>query len=525
MTARKFQLESFTLDLDRYRLEGPSGRIELRRKSFEVLRYLVENAGRVVTKEEILNTVWPAVTVGDESLTQCISEVRRAFGDKSRRIVRTIPRRGYLIDVPVLLDAPGLHPGATADENVLPALSLPDRPSIAVLAFANMTGDASQDYLADGVSDDIITELSRFSELFVIARNSSFTYKGRDVDVRQVGRELGVRYVLEGSVRRAADRIRITAQLLDAQSGAHRWAERYDREPEEAFELHDEVTRTIVAMLAAHVNRAEIERALLKPPVSWRAHDCYLRAASYFSLYMSTFKVEELYEARRLLEQTVSTDPTYARAHALLSWAYLTAWLQPLDDDYHNPATLEKAYRTARLAVQLDPNLPVGYAQLGYVLNWKSQFETAIAAFEKAIALNPNHTDWRFAASLVSAGEHERAVQMGKAHMRLDPFYPPLTSFWLGAAYYLLSEYAQAIRFLSECVARAPNLRSGHTWLAAAYAQMGQHDGARAEAAEALRIQPDYTIEGIQRQRSYFRLSEDTEHLCAGLRKAGLPKK
>jgi adenylate cyclase len=525
MTTRKsLQLASFTLDLDRFSLQGPSGPRSLRRKSFEVLRYLAEHAGRVVSKEEVLKAVWPDVTVGDESLTQCISEVRRAIGDKDQRIIRTVPRRGYLIDVPVSTvgSTPVRNAESASAGDASTSLPLPDRPSIAVLPLMDLSGDPEQEYYADGISEDIITELWRFSELFVIARNSSFQYKGRSVDVRRIGRELGVRYVLEGSIRRAGDRVRITAQLIDAASGAHRWAERYDRELKDVFEVHD-VTRTIVAMLAAHVNKAEVERALLKPAATWQAYDYYLRSASLFSSYMTSFKTEDLYESRRLLELAVAADPAYARAHTLLSWAYLTAWLQPLDGDYFNPAALDKAYRTARKAVQLDANLPEARAELGYVLNWKLQYDAAIVEFERAMALNPNYTDWRFAATLVAAGEHERAVQVGQTHMRLDPFYPPLTSFWLGAAQYMLGQYAKAVPPLSECAARAPNLRSGHTWLAAAYAQLGQMDRAGAEAVEVLRIQPSYTIDGIQRQRSYFKRPQDTEHLCDGLRKAGLP--
>jgi adenylate cyclase len=179
-------------------------------------------------------------------------------------------------------------------------LELPDKPSIAVLPFANMSGDPNQEYFSDGITEDIITELSRFSELFVIARNSSFTYKGRAIDVRQVGRELGVRYVLEGSIRRAGDRVRITGQLIDAATGAHRWAERYDRKVEDIFAVQDEVARTIVAILVVHVNRAEVERVLLKPPKSWQTHDYYLRASSALASFWSSFHPQDLYRTRSL---------------------------------------------------------------------------------------------------------------------------------------------------------------------------------------------------------------------------------
>ena len=350
MTRKSLRFESFTLDLERLCLHGPSGQAELRPKSFEVLRYLVEHAGRVVNKEELLDAVWPDVTVGDELLTQCIRDARRALGDESQRIVKTVPRRGYLVDVPVsasdvaATQPPGPTRAALAGEAV--PLALPDRPSIAVLAFTNMSGDPGQDYFSDGITEDIITGLSRFSELFVIARNSSFQYKGKSPDIRQVGRELGVRYVLEGSIRRAGDRVRISAQLIDAVTGAHRWAERYDRELKDVFAVQDEVSRAIVAILVAHVNKAEAERTLLKPPATWQAHDFFMRASAIYTAMRSSFNVADLYEARRLLEHSIALDPLYARAYATLSCTHVVAWAYPLDEDCLNPAALERAHQS-----------------------------------------------------------------------------------------------------------------------------------------------------------------------------------
>ena len=337
------------------------------------------------------------------------------------------------------------------------ALALPDKPSVAVLPFNNLSGDPSHEYFSDGITEDIITELSRFSELFVIARNSSFQYKGKAADVRQVGRELGVRYVLEGSVRREGGRVRIAAQLIDAGTGAHRWAERYDRELKDVFALQDEVARTIVAILASHVNKAEIERTLLKPPATWQAYEYYMRAADTMASYMTSWKVEELYEVRRHLESSISIDPNYARACATLSWTYLTAWIQPMDADHLSSAALDRAYQLARKAMQLDPTLPQAYAELGYVLVRRREYEAGIAAFEKAVALNPNFTDWRFAGVLVYAGEPARAIEVAKAHIRLDPFYGPLALFWLGGAHYMLKRYSEALPPYRECVSRAPN--------------------------------------------------------------------
>jgi adenylate cyclase len=320
---KMLQFEGYTLDIAHNSLRAADREVTLRRKSLELLRYLAENPGRLVTKEELLKAIWPDVVVTEESLTHCVSEVRQAIGDSKQTIIATVPRRGYRFAAPVVRVA-----ARPAGSDAGPQLSL-DRPSVAVLPFANLSGDAQQEYFSDGITEDIITELSRFSELLVIARNSSFQYKGKAVDIRQIGRELGALYVLEGSVRRSGDRVRITAQLVDAMTGAHRWAERYDRELHDVFAVQDEVARTIVAILAAHVNRAETERALLNPPAAWEAYEYYLRGAEAFFLHISRRTKASLFDARSLLEQCLTIDPEYARAAAMLSWTHLHAYFEP----------------------------------------------------------------------------------------------------------------------------------------------------------------------------------------------------
>jgi len=274
-----------------------------------------------------------------------------------------------------------------------PLLALPNKPSIAVLPFSNLSGDPKEDYLSDGITEDIIIELSRFSELFVIARNSSFQFKGKSPDIRQVGRDLGVRYVLEGSVRRSGDRVRITAQLIDATTGAHRWAERYDRKLEDVFAVQDEVARMITSILAAHLNKAEAERTLLKPPSAWLAYDYYVRAAEVFASVRASFRVEQLYDVRRLLEQSLLVDANYARAVVMLSRTYDVAYAHPLDGDFVKQATLERAHGLASRAIQLDPNLPQCHAQLAWCVHYMGHHDASIAEFERAIALNQNYTD------------------------------------------------------------------------------------------------------------------------------------
>jgi len=375
--------------------------------------------------------------------------------------------------------------------------------------------------LAFRIAVDDDPRLSRFSELLVIARNSTFQYKGKAIDIRQVGRDLGVRYILEGSVRRSGDRIRITAQLVDAVTGAHRWADRYDRELSDVFAVQDEVTRTIVALLAAHVNKAEAERTLLKPPATWEAYDYYLRGAALYFLEAGELTAASLHEAGHMLERSLSIDPRYARAYGMLATTYVTRYNQSWDGDHLNPAILDRAYDLASKGVQLDGNLPEAHAHLGWVLLFKRRHDAAIAEFERAFALNSNFFDPRFAHVLANAGEPARAVEMLDAHMRVDPFRV-INLGYLGHAYYLLKRYADALPPLREFSSRLPNFQICHLWLAATHAQLGQRAEAEAEAAVVLRMYPEFTIDKWK-PIAVCRNPADAEHFFDGLRKAGLP--
>jgi adenylate cyclase len=533
-----FQFEGYTLDIARSSLRNADRDVELRPKAFEVLRYLIENADRLVTKEELIKAVWPNVIVTDQVLAHCVSEVRQAIGDDGQAIIKTVPRRGYRFAATVVhlamsaaAAAPRTAPtaesqSASPDSGVRSQSPLLDRPSVAVLPFANLNSDPQQDYFSDGITEDIITELSRFSELLVIARNSSFQYKGKAVDILQVGRELGARYVLEGSVRRSGDRVRITAQLVDAVTGLHRWAERYDRELGDIFGVQDEVARAIVAFLAAHVNRAETERAMLKPPAAWEAYEYYLRGAEAFLLHANGRTKASLDDARRLLEQSLAIDPGHARAAAMLSWTHLRAYIEPFDGDYLSPAALDRAVELAEAAVRLDPRLPQARAQLGYVLIWKRQRDAGIAEFERAFALNRNFTDDRFAQALMYVGQPARAIEVLEANIRLDPFASPIySSGVMGLANYSLKRYGEAVRWLRESVLRSPNQQVVHLGLASAYAQFGQLEETRKEAVEVLRINPGFTIEGYKPIVAVYKDPKDVEHRLDGLRKAGLPER
>jgi adenylate cyclase len=329
--------------------------------------------------------------------------------------------------------------------------------------------------------------------------------------------------LLEGSVRRSGDRIRIAAQLIDSMTGAHRWGERYDRELHDVFAVQDEVARAIVAILAAHVNRAEIERALLKPPAAWEAYEYYLRGAEAYFLHVTRRGKAWRDEARRLLEQSLAIDPHYARAAATLSRSHFHAYVEPFDGDYLSPAALDRALELAETAVHLDPRLPQARVALGYHLIFKRRHDAGIAEIERAFALNPNFIDDRFARALTFAGEPTRAIEVLEANLRLDPFPWPHAFGFMGVANYMLKRYGEAVRLCRECALRVPNMQSPHLWLASTCAQSGQLEEAKAQAAEVLQINPGFTIEGYKRLM-VFKDPKDAEHILDGLRKAGLPE-
>src|SRR5262245_16053302 len=520
--------EDCVLDTEKRELRRGADPVSITPQVFDLLEYLIRNRERVVSKDDFIDVIWKGRVVSDAAVATRLNAARTAIGDsgEEQRLIKTLPRKGFRF-VGEVWEVPGSSdpsPGAEVSlEPPKPALSLPDKPSIAVLAFTNLSGDAGQEYFADGIVDDIITELSRFSDLFVIARNSSFQYKGKAVDVRQVGRELGVRYVLGGSIRHSGGRIRIGAQLIDAVTGSHRWAERYDRKLEDLFSVQDEVVHGIVTTLAAHVGKAEAERALLKPAVTWQAYDYCLRATEVLASYWTSASNEDLNNARILLERALAIDPNYARAYAALSRTHLLAWALPSHRDYMDPAAVDRAHELALKAVQLDPNLPRARGMLAVVLVWKRQHQAAVAEFERAVANNPNFANWNYAWVLLFAVETVKAIEVCKACMRLDPFYSSSVPTCLALGYYIVRKYADALSLIRESTSRSPNFRTPHLVAAATYAQLGQLQEAQLEAREVLRIEPSFTIGVTGKCFMVFKDTADADHLFEGLRKAGLP--
>jgi adenylate cyclase len=522
----RYLFEDCVLDVDRRELRRGTDLVAVQPQVFDLLVYLVGNRDRVISRDDLLVSVWKGRIVSESALDSRINAARSAIGDSGReqRLIKTLPRKGIRFVAAVREEQKQDCEvrSRRSREVVGPPQVTPDRPSIAVLPFTNMSAELDQDYLSDGITEDLITELTRFSELVVIARNSCFQYKGKAVDVRQIGRELGVRYVVEGSIRRDANRVRITAQLVETETGTHRWGERYDRELKDVFELQDEMTRTIVAVVASHVSRAEGERTLLKPPASWAAYDYYLRAADCFGTFYRPVRIKAIHETRAWLDQCLAIDPNYARGYVLRSTTLISTYAIPLNDDYYDPSILDQAFQAATKAVELDPLLPQAHAQLGYVLAFMGKHEAAIAEFERAFALNPNFTDWRVTVALVWAGKAEKAIEAGRAHCRLDPHAYAIAQGYWGLAHLVLKLHDDALPLLREFVARSVNHLMGRVWLASLYGHLGRFGEAQAQKREILRIYPGWTIEDHQRLRASYWCPEYAAHVEDGLRKAGL---
>ncbi len=417
----------------------------------------------------------------------------------------------------------GLRRDGAAEPEPLPerpAATAPGRrsalPSIAVLPFANFGGDPEQDYFADGLTEDLITELSRFQELRVIARNSVMTYKGKPARVQEVGRDLGVRYVLEGSVRKAGARVRITAQLVKAATGHHLWAERFDRDLADIFEVQDEVTRRIVATLAGKLGESERRLARSRQTGNLEAYDCVLRGRELWE----RFTPEANREARRLYEKAIELDPDYARAYASLAWTFLVEHSERWAGPEEQP--LERALEYARQGVEVNPASHSNYLVLGQIYLSKGLHDEALEALETAIALNPNDADgYAFLARALSfAGRPEEAIELVEKARRLNPAAPRWYALNLGMALYLARRYDEAVTAFRK---GRPLGDAGYRWLAAAYGQLGREEDAKGAAAEYLKLTPDFSL-ARHLEMLHFQRAEDREHYAEGLRKAGLPE-
>ncbi|MEP9371968.1 tetratricopeptide repeat protein [Mesorhizobium sp. KR1-2] len=367
-----FEFEGHTLDLKQGRLRNGANDVTLRPKSLALLTYFVTNPGRVISKDELIAAVWPNVVVSDDSLSQCLKDIRGTLGPGAEGLIRTVPRRGYLLDEAKLSvcadDRGAVQPARTAH-----------KPSLAVLPFTNMSGDPEQEFFADGMTADLITDLSKASGLSVIARNSVFTYKGRAVDISDVATRFGVSHIVEGSVRKSGQRVRINAQLVAAQGGTPVWAERYDRDLSDIFSVQDDITHSIVDALKVHLLAQESEAIRKISTTSSAAYEFYLRGRHYLSLY----SLKAYDAAHRLFIKAIELDPGYARAYAGASdcCAFRCMW--------NADVSIEKALELSAQATDLDPQLPEAHAARGWALAVAARYQEAIGSFKRAIALDP----------------------------------------------------------------------------------------------------------------------------------------
>ena len=425
------------------------------------------------------------------------------------RTVRNIKKSVRVYRVKMVTDAtvPGMDK----------PLDLPDKPSIAVMPFLNMSDDPQQEYFSDGITEDLITDLSKISGLFVIARNSVFVYKGKPVKVNEVGQELGVQYVLEGSVRKAGDRVRITAQLVEAAKGFHLWAERYDRELRDIFVLQDEVAKKIVAALAVTLTDDEQTRLVQQETENLEAFDYYLRGSDF----RKRSTKEGNAEARGMFERAIDLDPRFSVAHASLAWTHVDDWCMGWSQ---NPRSLEQAFESAQRAIALDELLSLGHRTLGHVLLWNRQHDRAVAEVERAVVLDPNDAEGyaELGRILTWSGRHREAEEQMKKAMRFNPHFPPWYLYILGQIYTFMERSEEAVAILKRALIRDPDFLPTHIVLAYLYGQTGRKDAARDEVAEIMRISPYYSLEILRvtvpfKDQSVLETAVETLHL-AGLK-------
>jgi adenylate cyclase len=524
-----YQFGPFVLDTARMALMQGDSEIELRPKAFETLLVLLRHAGQVVSKNELIAAVWPNVIVNDDSLAQCVSDVRKAIADTEQHYIRTLSRRGYMFIRPVvptappLFHSPGVPPLVVGGANGGSEAGGAKRPAIAVLPFANLSSDPEQEYLADGAVEDLITALSRFRTFAVVARNSSFVYKGRAVDAREAARELGVRYLLEGSVRRSGDRVRVTAQLIEGATGEHLWAEKFDGAAKEIFDFQDTITDAVIGLIEPQIRKAEIDRARRKRPETLDAWDLYVQALPL----VHSAVVANYIRAVELLDRAVLLDPTYAPALALAAWAHEKRHIfgGPSLPDYESD--MEAAMKLAERAVVADSDDALALVLLGWLRIRYRRDYSGLEFVERAVALNPNNTSVLDLAGIahLHAGDLDQVIANGNRALQLSPGSPQRYVFMLqiALAHNAVGRHEEAVAFAKRAIELEPDCVASHLELAFGYAQLGRVEAARQEVAAAVRIRPDVTI-ATEYDLDRKRFPERVVRWVEGLRKAGLPE-
>ena len=524
----RYLFEEYGFDTDRRELHRGADIVSVAPQVFDLLDYLIRNRERVVSKDDLIDAIWNGRIVSDAALTTRLNAARIAIGDsgEEQRLIKTLPRKGFRFVGPVL-ETQGPAGPATADNPIEPprsALALPDKPSIAILAFTNLSSDPEQEYFADGMVDDIITALSHFKALFVIARSSSFTYKRRAVDVKQVGRELGVRYVLEGSVRKSADRVRITGQLVDTSTGAHLWAERFDGGLTDIFDLQDQVTESVVGAIAPAVEKAEIERAKRKPTESLDAYALYLRGSDRFYQFTDRQANDE---ALRLFNSAIELDPDFASAYARAAlcyvWAKASGWISGTPDE------IAEVTRLAQRAVELGKDDANALAASGWALAYVvRELGIGAALIDRSLVLNSNSAQaWNYGGWVKNfLGEPETAIERFARAMRLSPLDPRAMAIQAGTAHahFLLGHYDEAASWAAMALQDNSDLQPGLRIAAASNAMAGRPEQAHKAVARLRQLNPALRVSTLKDVLGFYRRAEDLSRLEEGLRQAGLPE-
>lgn len=513
-----YQFGPFRLDPKAGILYRGSEPTMLGQRAVALLRRLLENTGVPVSKDALVEAGWGELAVADNNLTVQIAALRRVLAEvaDAESWIETLPRRGYRYVGPAVVTN---IPDPSAAARAASAPTLPDKPSVAVLPFSNLSGDPEQEYFADGMVDDIITGLARINRLFVIARNSTFTYKGRAVDVKQVGRELGVRYVLEGSVRKAGGSVRVTGQMIDASTGAHVWAARYDRSSDNVFAIQDEIALAAVGAIAPSVRKAEIERVRRKRPDSLDAYDLVLRAQPDVDSGMP----EQVTRALALLDRSIALEPTYALAHGNAAMCHHCLFLRAGLQEVNRAASI----RHARSAIVYGQDDALALTWAGFSIGMDEHDRAAaFTALEAALAISPSSALTYILGSVILGwgGEAERAIEWSERGMRLSPF-----DSWAWAAFdaqamshLLRGRYEEACRAAYKSVQANPAHSITYVQLAGALAKLGRLDEARAAAARVLELQPAFRY---SRQFAGVNCAPAlAEALGGALRSAGLPE-
>jgi len=523
----QFLFSDHILDTDRRELVCAGRAVSVEPQVFDLLVYLVENRDRVVSKDDLLETIWGGRIVSDSTLTSRINAARKAVGDSGigQHLIRTVPRKGLRFVGSVRAQSGGATPAeasvlAAADHAELAqaALPLPDRPAIAVLPFTNMSGDREQEYFSDGMSEDIITALSKLRWFFVIARNSSFVYKGKAVHIGQVARELGVRYVVEGSVRKSGDQVRISAQLNDVSTGGHIWADRYDRNLADVFAVQDEITESIVAAIEPHLYAAENFRAQRKPPGSLDAWDLVMRALSH---YWRVTRQDNVV-AQALLEKAISIDPQYGQALGVLATSHIFGAHMGWAD---MRSAVPIAERAALAAVEADTEDAWAHHGLAYTYLFARRFDDSLAEFELALRLNPNFslTQAFYGVTLCYSGRWQEGDLAVRRALRLSP-RDPFSAIYYGIAAYaqfIGRNYDDAIRLARESLRQRGDFVGAHRVLTAAAGMAGQDELGTAALRELRRAQPNISLDWIASEMP-MKYPADCQHYLDGFRRAGL---